>query len=311
MIYPTFFESKSSQNLFGLENYFNFISKLYLKQNLPKVIMLTGNKGIGKATFVNHFLHSIFDIKNYNLEKFTKSKNSTFSNQFQNNIFSNIIYISGADFKSVKVEDIRNLKTKILKSAISNKDRFIVFDDIELFNHNSLNALLKIIEEPSEKNYFFLINNKSKPLLETIKSRAIEIKIILTENQRLEIIDKLVTFLKLELVLDPKTSKLSPGNFVKFNYMCKEYNISPSNDLVDNLSKLLDLYKKNKNILFINLALFIVDHYFIFLKNKDLLNKDKIFDIKNYIFENLNSLIMYNINQNSFINAVSEKLKHG
>ena len=33
MIYPTFFESKSSQNLFGLENYFNFISKLYLKQN--------------------------------------------------------------------------------------------------------------------------------------------------------------------------------------------------------------------------------------------------------------------------------------
>ena len=87
MIYPTFFESKSSQNLFGLENYFNFISKLYLKQNLPKVIMLTGNKGIGKATFVNHFLHSIFDIKNYNLEKFTKSKNSTFSNQFQNNIF--------------------------------------------------------------------------------------------------------------------------------------------------------------------------------------------------------------------------------
>jgi len=311
MIYPTFFESKSSQNLFGLENYFNFISKLYLKQNLPKVIMLTGNKGIGKATFVNHFLHSIFDIKNYNLEKFTKSKNSTFSNQFQNNIFSNIIYISGADFKSVKVEDIRNLKTKILKSAISNKDRFIVFDDIELFNHNSLNALLKIIEEPSEKNYFFLINNKSKPLLETIKSRAIEIKIILTENQRLEIIDKLVTFLKLELVLDPKTSKLSPGNFVKFNYMCKEYNISPSNDLVDNLSKLLDLYKKNKNILFINLALFIVDHYFIFLKNKDLLNKDKIFDIKNYIFENLNSLIMYNINQNSFINAVNEKLKHG
>ena len=311
MIYPTFFESKSSQNLFGLENYFNFISKLYLKQNLPKVIMLTGNKGIGKATFVNHFLHSIFDIKNYNLEKFTKSKNSTFSNQFQNNIFSNIIYISGADFKSVKVEDIRNLKTKILKSAISNKDRFIVFDDIELFNHNSLNALLKIIEEPSEKNYFFLINNKSKPLLETIKSRAIEIKIILTENQRLEIIDKLVTFLKLELVLDPKTTKLSPGNFVKFNYMCKEYNISPSNDLVDNLSKLLDLYKKNKNILFINLALFIVDHYFIFLKNKNLLNKDKIFDIKNYIFENLNSLIMYNINQNSFINAVSEKLKHG
>ena len=37
-----------------------------------------------------------------------------------------------------------------------NKDRFIVLDDIELFNQNSLNALLKIIEEPSNSNFFLL-----------------------------------------------------------------------------------------------------------------------------------------------------------
>ena len=69
---------------------------------------------------------------------------------------SNIIYISGADFSSVKVDDVRNLKSRILKSTISDKDRFIVFDDIELFNQNTTNALLKIIEEPAKKNYFFL-----------------------------------------------------------------------------------------------------------------------------------------------------------
>ena len=59
------------------------------------------------------------------------------------------------------------------------KDRFIILDDIELFNLNSLNALLKIIEEPTQKNYFILINNKTRPLLETLKSRALEIKIFL------------------------------------------------------------------------------------------------------------------------------------
>ena len=138
--------------------------------------MFSGNKGSGKATLINHFLYSIFDIENYNLENLNISGNSIFLKQFQNNIFSNIIYISGADFKSMKIEDIRNLKKIILQSTISNKDRFIIFDDIELFNHNSLNALLKTIEEPSKKNYFFLINNKSKPLLETIKSRAIRNK---------------------------------------------------------------------------------------------------------------------------------------
>ena len=306
---PIFFDSKNSLSLFGLDKNFEFISKLYSNQNLPRVIMFSGNKGSGKATLINHFLYSIFDIENYDLENLNTSGNSIFLKQFQNNIFSNIIYISGADFKSMKIEDIRNLKKIILQSTISNKDRFIIFDDIELFNHNSLNALLKTIEEPSKKNYFFLINNKSKPLLETIKSRAIEIKIFLDESQRLEIIDKLVSYYKLDLVLNPKSSQLSPGNFVKYNHICKEHDILPTNDFVENLTLLINLYKKNKDILYINLAFFIGNCYFHHLKKKNLFKNDKIFEIKNYIFSSLNSFMLYNINQNTLINAINDKIK--
>ena len=265
---PDFFNPKNSLNLFGLRENFNFISNLYLKNKLPKVLMLTGNKGSGKATLVNHFLHSIFDKENYDIKNFLLRGNSSFSSQFLNNIFSNIIYLSGSDFKSVKVEDIRILKKGIYKSTISNGDRFIVFDDIEQFNQNSLNALLKIIEEPSKKNYFFLINNKSKPLLETIKSRAVEVKIILNEEQRLHIIDKLIDYFKIELVLDPNSSQLSPGNFVIFNNICKEYNIFPSNDFMKNLTLLVNLYKKNKDSIFINIIFFLADCHFKHLKKK-------------------------------------------
>ena len=306
---PIFFDSKNSLSLFGLDKNFEFISKLYSNQNLPRVIMFSGNKGSGKATFINHFLYSIFDIENYDLENLNTPGNSIFLKQFQNNIFSNIIYISGADFKSMKIEDIRNLKKIILQSTISNKDRFIIFDDIELFNHNSLNALLKTIEEPSKKNYFFLINNKSKPLLETIKSRAIEIKIFLDESQRLEIIDKLVSYYKLDLVLNPKSSQLSPGNFVKYNHICKEHDILPTNDFVENLTLLINLNKKNKDILYINLAFFIGNCYFQHLKKNNLFKNDKIFEIKNYIFSSLNSFMLYNINQNTLINAINDKIK--
>ena len=306
---PIFFDSKNSLSLFGLDKNFEFISKLYSNQNLPRVIMFSGNKGSGKATLINHFLYSIFDIENYDLENLNTSGNSIFLKQFQNNIFSNIIYISGADFKSMKIEDIRNLKKIILQSTISNKDRFIIFDDIELFNHNSLNALLKTIEEPSKKNYFFLINNKSKPLLETIKSRTIEIKIFLDESQRLEIIDKLVSYYKLDLVLNPKSSQLSPGNFVKYNHICKEHDILPTNDFVENLTLLINLYKKNKDILYINLAFFIGNCYFQHLKKNNLFKNDKIFEIKNYIFSSLNSFMLYNINQNTLINAINDKIK--
>ena len=310
MNYPIFFNNKNSLNLFSLKEDFEFISELYLKQNLPKVLMFSGTKGSGKSTLINHFLYSIFDIDNYNKKTFSIKENSSFLKQFQNNIFPNIIYINGADNKSVKIEDIRNLRKQILQSTISKRERFIIFDDIELFNKNSLNALLKTIEEPSQNNYFFLINNKGKPILETIKSRALEIKIILNEKQRLEIINKLVNFYKLDLILDPKTSQLSPGNFVKFNFICKEYDISLSNNFVKNLSFLLTLYKKKKDILIINLLFYLADHHLKYIKDKNLFKNDKIFEIKNYIMDNLNKFILYNINQNSFINAVNEKLNH-
>ncbi len=310
MNYPSFFYPKNSLNLFGLDKNFSMLSDLYLKKMLPKVLMFTGNKGSGKSTLVNHFLSSIFDLENYDKENLLLNDKSNFYNQFKNDIFPNIIYMNGSNFKSVKIDDIRNLKKKIYHSTILNKDRFIIFDDIELFNQNSLNALLKIIEEPTNKNFFFLINNKSKPILETVKSRALEIKIILNENQRLKIIDNLIKSYEIDLIIDPKNSQLTPGNLIKFNYIVQEFNISPLNDFVENLSLTLNLYKKNKDILFINLAFFLADYYFNHLRKKNILNNDKIYEIKNFIFKNLNNLILFNLNQNTLLNAINSKLNY-
>ena len=308
MNYPSFFNTKYSLNLFNLEENFKFISELYSKKNLPKVLMFTGNKGSGKSTLVNHFLYSIFDKVNYNNKTFTISENSSFLKQFQNNIFSNIIYINGANYKTVSIDDIRNLKKNILQTTISKKDRFIIFDDIELLNQNSLNALLKVIEEPSQRNYFILINNKRKSLLKTIKSRALEVKIILNEKQRLEIINELVSFYKINLILDPKNSQLSPGNFVKFNFICKEYDILPTSKFAENLTLLLNIYKKNNDILIVNLMFYFVEEYFKYAKESNLYKNDEIFEIKNSIVDNLNSFVVYNINQKSLINAINNKL---
>ena len=311
MNYPLYFESKNSHNLFEMEDYFSLISNLYSKKNLPKVLMFTGKKGEGKATLIKHFLYSIFDTKNYDKEQFAISESSVFLKQFDNNIYPNIIYIKGADFASIKIEDIRNLKKKILKSTISNADRFIIFDDVERFNHNSLNALLKLIEEPSRKNYFLLINNKSRPLLDTIKSRSLQIKIILNETRRLKIIKKLTDLHNIQQILDPKTSKLSPGNYLKYNFLCNELRIDPINNYIENLTILLNTYKKNKDIIYIHLAYFIADCYLNDLMKKKLFKINKIYEIKDFIFKNLNKYITHNLNHNSLIEAVNRKLNYG
>ena len=69
MDYPKYFNPKNSFKLYGLEDNFNFLSSIYLKRKLPKVLMLSGLKGTGKSTLINHLLFSIFDSHNYNRSK--------------------------------------------------------------------------------------------------------------------------------------------------------------------------------------------------------------------------------------------------
>ena len=80
MDYPKYFYPKNSLKLFGLEENFNFLASIYSKNKLPKVLMLSGLKGTGKSTLINHFLFSIFDSNNYNMSNHTLSDTSVLNN---------------------------------------------------------------------------------------------------------------------------------------------------------------------------------------------------------------------------------------
>lgn len=308
---PKFFDPINSFKLFGLKQNFNFLSSLYNFGKFPKVLMLTGNKGSGKSTLINHFLFSIFEKDNYDKVNHSLSSSSVLYKQFKNNIFQNIIYLQGSNYKSLKVDDIRNLKLIVQQSIITNKHRFIILDDVEHFNTNSLNALLKIIEEPSKTNFFILINNKTKPILDTIKSRSLELKIILNEADRIKIIEELIQFYNIDCILNPRKSNLTPGNFLKFNHIFINHDLSLENNFIDNLSKLLNLHKKNQDILFIDIIFYILDFYFKNLKEQNVFKNEKIYELKCYVMDNLNKYLAFNLNQNSLINAINNKLNYG
>jgi DNA polymerase-3 subunit delta' len=308
MTLPIYFDSKITSNLYGLSESFQFLKTLYIKKKFPKVLMLSGKKGCGKSTLLNHLMFYIFDSNNYNETDNELNLKSFFHKQFIDNIFPNIIYLSGTDFKNTKIEDIRNLKKKIFQTSIMNKPRFIIFDDVELFNNNSLNALLKIIEEPSKNNFFLLINNKSKPLLETIKSRCLDIKIILKEQSRLDIIEALVKKFSIISVINPKTSKLTPGQYIKFNYIYEDKKISLEDDFLKNLGTLLNLYKKDKDITFIDMIFFLTDNYFNMLRLENSVPNVKIIEYKSFVFENINKFFLYNLNQNALLNSINSKI---
>ena len=308
MSLPIYFNPKKSHQLYGLSENFNFLKELFIKKKIPKVLMLSGKKGLGKFTLINHLMHFIFESKNYDEKIYLLNSDSTFHIQLSNNTFTNIIYLSGADYQISKIENIRDLKKRIYQTSISDKARFIIFDDVELFNNNCLNALLKLLEEPTKNNFFFLINNNSKPLLETVKSRCLDIKVILNEKKKVNIIESLLKRYNINPILDPKNSQLTPGNFIKFNYIFDEYKISPNEDFLKNLEILLNLFKKDKNIMFIDMISFLTDNYFNILKSRNLFTNEKIIEYKTFVYENINKYFIYNLNQNALLNNINNKI---
>ena len=308
MTISEYFDSKKTLNLVGHKKNFNFFKDLILKDMLPKVIMLSGEKGIGKATLINHIMHFYFEKKNYDENNNKILKKTHFTELYENDLFSNIIYLKGSEFKNTKIEDIRILKSNLLKTTLNNDKRFIIFDDVENFNINSLNALLKLIEEPGANNYFILINNKTKPLLETIKSRSLEIKIILDEESRKKIISFLLKNFEQKISLNEDLVATTPGNFVKFNYVIQTNKIKIEDNFLDNLEKLLKLYKKEKNLFFKDLILFLFDYYFQIDRSKRIFSNDKLIEKRTLIVKNINNFFLYNLSQSALLSSIKNNI---
>ena len=291
-----------NNKLFGLDSHFNNLVNLYNSDIFPKVTLFSGKKGIGKYTLILHFLTYVLDKENYDINNKEVDQKSIFTTQLINSLCQNIIILKKNT--TIKIDDIRLLKKKLLTQPLNNKPRFIILDEVELYNINSLNALLKILEEPSKNNYFILINNQEKNLLDTIRSRSIETKVYIKNSERIQIANSLIKQNQIEPVIDFIDTNISPGTFLIYNNICSDNNINIDSNFITKIQILLKLYKKSKNILFIKSSIFFTEQHFykISLIKKDKL--DMLINMKTDIIKNLNDLVTYNLNLNLVLNSI-------
>ena len=300
------FNPKKTTRLFGLENEFNFLKKMISSDKFPKTLMLTGNRGVGKSTMISHLMHYYFDKKTYNENENKFTSESFFLNQFIENLFPNILYLNGSDYRNVRIDDIRKIINDLNKSPIKKDKRFIILDDIDSFNINSLNALLKIIEDPGKNNFFILINNKSNKLLNTIKSRSIEIKIMINNQDRLSISTSLLKYFNQDRIFDENLVSSTPGNFLKFNYIFNNNSLDINEKFLTNLSNILKIYKKEKDIFYKEMLLFFVEYNFQKLKSQGMLDNKRLIEKRLMILQNINYYFLYNLSQNTLLSNLEE-----
>ena len=235
-------------------------------------------KGLGKSTLAYHFINYVlskneefsYDIKNFEININNRSF-KTIINKSNLNLF---LIDTDPEKKTIDISQIRNLISNLNKSSLNTKPRFVLIDNVEFLNTNSVNALLKIIEEPNHNVHFILINNDKK-VLPTLSSRCINFKIYLNYEDILTISNKLLDGKLNETInKDLINYYLTPGNI---------YNLAKFGE--NNKYKLIDLDLKNL------LKLIIKENHY----KKDLLIKDFVYDLVEFYFRKINFNFSSNI----------------
>jgi len=300
-----------STRLISLNKYFDEMVSLYESGSFPNVLLLGGKKGIGKFTLVFHFLNYVYSKNEetpYIIEDKLINSNSNFYKSILNQTNTDVIFLQAEERKNIKINDIRNLKSIFSKTSFSNKPRFTIIDEVEFLNANSVNALLKTLEEPSVNNYFILINNQQANLIDTLSSRCLKNNIYLnTENQK-KVIEHFVEIKKIDKLFF-NSNNLTPGTFLKYNDFFNKYNIDNNENISLTLKKLLNAYQKDKDKNLINMSIFIVERFFYQLIKTNISKINFLIDLKSTILYKINDFIIYNLNINSVLNSIELNLK--
>lgn len=187
--------------LIGHDTEVELFLSAYNSKSLHHGWLITGDEGIGKATFaykIARFLLSCEENKTY----------SSLDIPLKSSVFSQVCNKSHPDFKVlerdftetdkkkliksinqgeeidetmrqnlkrssiIKVEDVRQVIEFLSKKSFNNNWRVVIVDSADDLNTSSANALLKILEEPPLKSILLLISHNPGKLLPTIRSRC-------------------------------------------------------------------------------------------------------------------------------------------
>jgi DNA polymerase-3 subunit delta' len=307
-------EPSENTSIYGYRYFFSEITELYNNNKMPNKILLSGKKGSGKATFayhlVNFFLSKDEELKYDLIENKINSENKSFK-LLQNNSHPNFYLIDLlAEKKNIDVAQIRGMISYTNKSTFNNQDRFIMIDNVEYLNKNSINALLKIIEEPNENIYFILIANSEKNILPTLKSRCIKFKIHFSFDEIVNICNQILN----QNILNELNHGLinyycTPGEIIKLVQFAEEKQINLNDHDVSSIISLIienTYYKKNifiKNLLINFIELFLLKKY------KTSNNKNFLLNFYQSFIQKINNTEKFNLDEESlFLEFKSKKL---
>ena len=276
---------RETYNFIGNDRLVDFLVFSEENNRLHHAYLLSGDKGIGKATFAYNFARYLFN-----------NKKNNFSRIDRDNKHSRLIESRGHPDLFVIEIDKESKKNKIdvnqarecidffnYTTAVCNY-KICIIDSLDDMNLNSANAILKVLEEPPDNSLFLIISQSPKSIIPTIRSRCLELKFERLKN------DLLFDYLKqtmpdIEVDSIKEAVKISQGSLGRalmfFNEEIKGINETTKN-LFSNSGN-IDIYEfcerllKNNNHFIKDFFEFLLFHLESLIKEESL----KIINFKN------------------------------
>ena len=165
------------ENIIGNDKIKEVLKKSVELKKTSHSYLFIGTEGIGKKLIAKEFAKMIMCIDE---NKYCNKCKSCIEFDTQNNPDYILIEPEG---NNIKIEQIRQMQTKVIEKPIISNKKVYIIDDVELMTIEAQNCLLKTLEEPPEYVTIILICKNENSILNTIKSRCTIINFDKLKNQ--------------------------------------------------------------------------------------------------------------------------------
>ena len=163
--------------ILGHEKNIAHLRRLWQEQRMPHALLFCGAEGIGKKRTALSLaaallcMEAVADAPCGHCASCTALQAGTHPDFYLVEPES-----KGKAAKSIRIEQIRELQTRISWAPQLAARRVVIIDQAELMNEAAANSLLKTIEEPAAQMCFVLVTSTPAALLDTIRSRCMRVE---------------------------------------------------------------------------------------------------------------------------------------
>jgi len=148
--------------IIGHDKILDFFDKVIEKGNLSHAYLFVGPEQVGKKTIAQEIGSKLLKTTR---EKLNTNPDYNFSAQ----LFDEK---EGKTKKNITIAQMRGLREYLSHRSYAGGYKIAIIDNANKMNIGAANALLKTLEEPSEKTVMFLITDNDTALPQTIRSRC-------------------------------------------------------------------------------------------------------------------------------------------